>query len=338
MRFRLPIKWISNICFWLVLAPSVLRAEDFNEKHWNMTLHKVQNRALSEKISPQVINDVIQNAEYLPDVVQKDRNQPEFKMTMQQYLDKVVSEDRIKKGREAMVKYDSILRIAEARYGVPKHYIVAFWGMESNYGNYKSAYLLGNSFLTLIDDGRREEFFTKQLIALMKQADKSDLNMKEIGGSWAGGMGHFQFIPTTLELYGVDGDSDGKIDVINNFSDAVMSAGNYLNKLGWDKNEKVLREVILPEKMDRSICDGKTERTLRSWQNSGVRNIVGGYLPLDSLDMVAGCVSSLTVNPKEADVVDERAFLVYKNFYRIKRWNNSTLYAIAIGLLADKIR
>jgi membrane-bound lytic murein transglycosylase B len=183
----------------------------------------------------------------------------------------------------------------------------------------------------------------------MKIADKNKLDINNIYGSWAGAMGHFQFIPTTLQQYGADGSGDGRIDIINNIGDAMFSAGNYLNKLGWDKNQRIVRQVILPADFDISLLDGKTKFTLPQWAAMGVTNPDGSAIPQN--EMLAGLVAdvaeitnmraqaSQTAAP-DTDVAPMpviTAYLTYPNFYRIKKWNNSNWYAIAIATLADQL-
>jgi membrane-bound lytic murein transglycosylase B len=239
-----------------------------------------------------------------------------------------------------------MLKQVETKFGVPQSVILAFWGMESNYGVVKSRYQLTNSFLTLIYDGRRAEFFSKQLLALMKIADKNKLQIKNIHGSWAGAMGHFQFIPTTLSQYGSDGNADGRIDIINNVSDAMFSAGNYLNKLGWDEHEKIATKVLIPVDFDSDLINGDKKYSISEWSERGVLNADG--TPLAKSDMVVGLVAdgnddvaaSLISSPdNDIEVQSVKvAYLTYPNFYRIKKWNNSNWYAIAIHELSDKLK
>jgi membrane-bound lytic murein transglycosylase B len=226
--------------------------------------------------------------------------------------------------------------------------------MESNYGTVKARHQLRDAFLTLMYNGRRETFFGNQLIALMKIADKNKLDINDIHGSWAGAMGHFQFIPTTLAQYGVDGNNDGRIDIINSVGDAMFSAGNYLNRLGWNKNERIVRKVVLPADFDTTLLDGKTKLPLPQWAMMGVTNPDGSPIPQN--DMLAGLVAdtasieaaraqiiadAATVQPMDADIAPQPAivaYLTYPNFYRIKKWNNSNWYAIAIANLADELK
>ncbi|MDR0967882.1 MAG: lytic murein transglycosylase [Rickettsiales bacterium] len=317
----------------LCLMSSATRAETgaFDFDRWNTMLNNIQNRAVAEKIDDGVINATIQDAAFIPKIVWRDKNQAEFKMTMDGYLARMINDKRIGDGKKMRKTYPTLLNKVYEKYGVPPNVILAFWGMESNYGKYKSHYQLSDAFLTLIYEGRRETFFTDQLLALMRIADKNNLAVDEIRGSWAGAMGHFQFIPTTLLAYGADGNGDKKIDIIHNISDAMFSAGNYLNKLGWNKNEKILRRVELPENFDTALCDGKTKMPLNDW---GAMGIVG----VPNADIIAGIVCDTSVIPQTSAPCHQTAYLTYPNFYRIKRWNNSNWYAVAIGVLADELK
>lgn len=290
----------------------------FDTDRWYGILHDVQNRAVAENISPAIINDVIQPSVFIPAIVRHDKNQAEFKLTLDAYLARMINDKRVATGRAMREKYPTMLARVEHQYGVQPHVIMAFWGLESNYGEYKARYKLTDAFLTLMYDGRRQQFFDKQLFALMKHADAHDIEIGEIRGSWAGAMGHFQFIPTTLEQYGADGNGDGKIDIINSIGDAMFSAGNYLNKLGWNGGEKIVRRVTLPAGFDTSFCDGKTKKNLVEWRAMGIN--------APDANMTAGLVCDSGL-----------AYLTYPNFYRIKKWNNSNWYAIAIAELADEL-
>ncbi|MDR1206892.1 MAG: lytic murein transglycosylase [Rickettsiales bacterium] len=329
------------ICFlaFLCICNTPLYADEgeFDMDRWYAILNQVQDRAIAENISPYIINQVIQNGAFIPSIIQKDKNQAEFKLILNEYLTRAVSNERITMGRTARAKYPTLLRRTEQKFGVSPHVILAFWGMESRYGQYKASHKLSDAFLTLIYDGRREKFFGDQLLALMKIAEKNNLKVKTIRGSWAGAMGHFQFIPTTLQQYGVDGNGDDRIDIINNISDAMFSAGNYLNKLGWNKDEKILRTVATPENFDKSLCDGKTKKTLNEWAAMGIKNPDESAIP--RIDMVAGIICEAnSTDEKNAVPSNLRAYLTYPNFYRIKKWNNSNWYAIAIGLLAEELK
>lgn len=338
----------------MLFAPNISYAErgTFEVSRWYEILDNVRNRATSENISPAVINSTLRYPAFIPSIVKSDSNQAEFKLTLDNYLNRVVNDTRIIQGKKMSQKYPTMLSRVEKRFGIPPHIMLAFWGMESNYGDVKARHKLTDAFLTLMYDGRRETFFTNQLIALMKISDKNKLDINDIHGSWAGAMGHFQFIPTTLAQYGVDGNADGRIDIINSVGDAMFSAGNYLNKLGWNKNERIVRRVTLPADFDISMLDGKTKLTLPQWAALGVTNPDGTDIPRN--DMTAGLVADIalierqrsTANnsegiPSDTDIAPLpviTAYLTYPNFYRIKKWNNSNWYAIAIANLADELK
>ena len=317
----------------------------FDLDRWDSVLSDIRTKATAQNISQSVINDTLKNPMFIPSIIKSDRNQSEFKLTLEQYLQRTVSSDRIAQGRKKHSQYPTLLTQVENKYGVPRNVILAFWGMESNYGAVKSKYQLTSSFLTLIYDGRRAEFFSKQLLSLMKTADKNKLKTSNIYGSWAGAMGHFQFIPTTLAQYGIDGNADGHIDIINSIGDAMHSAGNYLNKLGWNKDEKIARRVIVPADFDRDLLNGDTKKSLPDWAALGVTNPDGS--PIPNSEMIAGLVADVknidneTTSDPDSDIAPTpviTAYLTYPNFYRIKKWNNSSWYAIAIAELADKLK
>lgn len=318
----------------------------FDFDRWNDLQNSVRVAAEKDNISNEMIDATVKGAVFIPKIVYNDKNQSEFKLTLNDYLARTVSAERVRVGHNMSKKYPTLLGKTSVKYGVPRHVLLAFWGMESNYGSVKKAYRLKDAFFTLMYDGRREAFFTKQLLSLMKTADKNNLDINNIYGSWAGAMGHFQFIPTTLSQYGADGNADGKIDIINNISDAMFSAGNYLNKLGWNRNEKIAVRVLIPTDFDTGLMDGDKKYSLTKWADMGVLNADG--TPLNKGDTIVGLVadkndtnvSNLVASP-DNDVEMQSvkvAYLTYPNFYRIKRWNNSNWYAIAIAELSDKLK
>lgn len=344
----------------LSLLPLNVYAERglFDIDRWEATIDSVRVNAKKQGISNETIKSTLQSPAFIPSIVKSDRNQSEFKLTLDNYLKRTVNSKRISEGKQKYKEYPTLLSRVEQKYGIQPHVILAFWGLESNYGSYKAAHKLTDAFLTLMYEGRREAFFEKQLLALMKMADDNNLDINEIYGSWAGAMGHFQFIPTTLVQYGSDGNGDGRIDIIHSVGDAMFSAGNYLNKLGWNPNERIVRKVVLPADFDISLLDGKTKKSLYEWAMMGVINPDGTSIPI--ADMTAGLVADINVvierraeaaaaasvnavNPNaiDTDIAPQpviEAYLTYPNFYRIKRWNSSNWYAIAIATLAEQLK
>ena len=352
MKYKTPI--FLGIFYICMLNSAFANKGVFDLERWDNVITNIRNKATEQKISQSVIDETLKSPSIIPGIIKSDKNQSEFTLTLDEYLNRTVNTTRITTGRQKAAEYPTLLGRVENKYGVPKNVILAFWGMESNYGAIKSRHQLTNAFLTLIYDGRREEFFTKQLIALMKIADKNKLSINSIYGSWAGAMGHFQFIPTTLSQYGVDGNNDNRIDIIHSVGDAMYSAGNYLNKLGWNKNEPIIKHVILPADFDRTVLNGDVKKTVTQWSDMGATNVNG--TPLKQSDALVGLIADTKEIAKrdlyqpqrndEAQMADTdvapapviHAYLTYPNFYRIKKWNNSSWYAIAIGELSGKLK
>ena len=371
MMKRYFVARLMGVAMVVVLSASAYAdSGTFNVDRWYQVLDDIRTRAVAQNISQETIDATLKYPAFIPAIVKSDRNQAEFKLTLDGYLARMVNSKRIEEGKKMRETYPTLLSRVEAKYGVQPHVILAFWGMESNYGSYRAAHKLTDAFLTLIYEGRRETFFSNQLLALMKVADDNSLDINDIHGSWAGAMGHFQFIPTTLQQYGADGNGDGKIDIIHSVGDAMFSAGNYLHKLGWNPNEKIVRRVILPANFDISLLDGTIRKPLVEWAAMGVMNLDGTQIAV--VDMTAGLVADVKLiqeqraaavaaaaaaaanaanvsnsggvidpNAIDTDVAPQPviyAYLTYPNFYRIKKWNNSNWYAIAIATLADELK
>ncbi|WP_100642651.1 lytic murein transglycosylase [Alteromonas facilis] len=260
-------------------------------------------------------------------VLELDRSQPEFVQTFPAYFSKRVNDWRINKGREMLAKHADFLRQLTHQHGIPGHYLVAFWGLETNFGGYKGTMPILDSLATLACDQRRQQFFTQELLLALKLVDREKLNPDNMKGSWAGAMGHTQFMPSTYTQYAIDGDDDGTIDLFNSEQDALASAANFLARLGWQPGSRWGREVQLAEGFDYSLAGKKQRRSVNEWRELGVLDAQGNPLP-DSELIATLRVPSGHQGPK---------FLTYQNFSIILRWNNSEFYAIAVGHLADRI-
>ncbi|MBO8425566.1 MAG: lytic murein transglycosylase, partial [Proteobacteria bacterium] len=259
----------------ICMLPHVAFCDDrgvFDMARWDAILDDVRTRAVAANISEDTIRATLKSPAFIPSIVHSDKNQSEFKLTLDGYLARTVNSRRIENGHKMRATYPTMLNRVYEKYGVQPHVILAFWGLESNYGTYHAAHRLKDAFFTLMYEGRRQTFFGNQLLALMKIADDNRLDINDIYGSWAGAMGHFQFIPTTLAQYGADGNGDGKIDIIHSVGDAMFSAGNYLSRLGWNPNERIVRRVALPADFDITLLDGKTKKPLTEWAAMGVLN------------------------------------------------------------------
>ena len=266
-----------------------------------------------------------------PEVLKKASNQAEFNQKIWLYLHSTVSERRIITGRALLGQYGPLLTKIERTYGVDRHVVVAIWGMESTYGDVLNnpAIVKGTirSLATLAyQGGSRAKFGRSQLVAALKIVQQGDITPQRMTGSWAGAMGHTQFIPTTYAAYAVDFDGDGKRDIWNNIGDALGSTANYLKKSGWQGGATWGYEVVAPKGFNYKLSSD--ERTLAAWQKLGLKRPGGKPFPRST-------ESARLFAPAGAS---GPAFLLIKNFKVIKRYNNADAYALAVGHLSDRLR
>ncbi len=260
-------------------------------------------------------------------VIELDKKQPEFSQTFDNYFSKRVTDWRVKEGRRLLAENRELLNQLKDKYGVPPQYLMAFWGLETNFGSYKGKMPVLDSLATLACDPRRSGYFTGELMKALKLKEEYQFEASEMVGSWAGAMGHTQFMPSAYTAYAVDGDGDGKADLWNSRADALTSAANFLQQLGWQRNERWGREVTLPDNFSYEYLGKRHEQALVKWAELGVMKNDGK--PISTPDMKAALyLPAGHTGP---------AFLGYKNFDVIMRWNRSTFYAIAVGHLADRI-
>ncbi|MFQ6370599.1 lytic murein transglycosylase [Shewanella sp. YIC-542] len=282
-------------------------------------------QARREGISEAIIQSHVQPLQFVKRVIELDRQQPEFTQTFAGYFDKRVTDWRVSKGRELLAAHRPFLQQLTAQYGIPPQYLLAFWGMETNYGGYKGKMPVLDSLATLACDHRRSAFFTKELMTALKLSQRYGFAAADMQGSWAGAMGHTQFMPSAYARYAVDANGDGKADLWNSTEDALASAANFLQHLGWQRNERWGREVRLPKGFDYTLLN--EQLPLARWQQLGLTSASGQLLPQAQMQarlyLPAGHQGP--------------AFLGYQNFDVIKRWNRSNFYAISVGHLADRI-
>lgn len=263
---------------------------------------------------------------YRPRVIELDRSQPEFVRPIWQYLDSAVSARRVTTGRERLAQHRDTADEMERRYGVPAEILVAIWGVESNYGSHFGDFSTLEALATLAYDGRRRAFARDELLAALRILEAGDISPDDMIGSWAGAMGHTQFLPSSFLSYAVDGDGDGRRDIWESIPDVLASTANYLAEAGWQAGEPWGVEVRLTDDFDHAQAELSTHRASSSWAAQGVRAVDGGRLPeLSSASVIA---------PAGAQ---GPAFLVGRNFRAILRYNNATSYALAVASLADRI-
>ncbi len=288
-------------------------------------LQELKQEAKSRGIKDEVLERALGGVRLIPRVIELDRKQPEFTLTFWSYLNRAVNDKRIQKGKQLLVTHKKLLADIHKKYGVPPRFLVAFWGLESNFGQYTGTFPVVGALVTLAHDRRRAKFFREQLLAVLGLIDQGDIALGT-KASWAGAMGNHQFIPTTYRDFAVDYDGDGKRDLWNTLPDIFASAANYLSRAGWDKDRTWGREVKLPDGFAYDLSGLKIKKTLKEWQQLGVRRANGKNLPNVNID-----ASIILPSGYQGP-----AFLVYKNYRTIMIWNRSILYALAVGHLADQ--
>ena len=297
-----------------------------NSQSFEDFLNQVRKTATEQGVSKATIDKAFFGLTPNLDILKSDSAQAEFNQNFWHYVNKRVSQVRLNNGNDTLKQNASLLNKTSQKYGVPAYVLVAFLGLESNYGNYMGNENLVRSLATLAYDPRRSGFFTKELIALLKLIDKNTIPL-DAKGSWAGAMGAVQFMPTNVIAYGVDANNDGKVNLWNDKEDIYASAANFLKKLGWEKGEKWGREAIIPKNFDYRLTGLEIKKTVNEWAALGVLRGNGSRLPKSNFK------SSLIVPMGHRGP----AFLVYRNFDTILGWNRSILYALSVAYLSDRL-
>ncbi|WP_373185068.1 lytic murein transglycosylase [Halopseudomonas sp.] len=308
-----------------VVQPPVAENQTFAQ--WKQ---EFRQRALAAGIDQTLFDRAFAGVEPNPGILRADSSQPEFTRPVWEYLDGALSSTRIARAQRLLQEHAATLAEIEQRYGVDRHILVAIWGLESNFGSNMGDNYVIRALATLAHQGRRPDFAHAQLLAALEILQRGDISPEGMLGSWAGAMGQTQFIPTTYNSYAVDFDGDRKRDIWNSSADALASAANYLRVSNWQSEQPWGAEVSLAGDFDYALADMSIRKPIAEWATLGVRNARGG--PLQLAD--GGQAASLLLPAG----YQGPAFLVLNNFRSILRYNNSTSYALAIGLLAERIQ
>lgn len=311
----------------LALGPGTAAADADAAASFADCLGRLKARAVSKGFAAVTIETAFTGIQYRPRVIELDRRQPEFVQTFWQYFQARITPERVERGRRLLNVHRDLLQRIHADFGVRPEYLLAFWGMETNYGAFFGRTPVLDALATLACEGRRGAFFGEQLMHALQIIDEGSITPDAMQGSWAGAMGHTQFMPSTFTAYAVDYDGDGRRDLWNSLPDALASAANYLRAMGWSDGQRWGREVRLPSRFDYTLAGLDQRRPLSEWQRLGVRLPTGRALPATDME------ASLLLPAGHRGP----AFLVYDNFRIIMRWNTSTSYALAVGHLADRI-
>ena len=318
-NFKKTLLIIVFICF---SVPVLAQTQDFNT--W---LSGIRQQAAAQGISQATINAALYNIQPSQRAIELDRKQPEKKKTFAEYKKLIVNDLRVKRGRQMLREHYQTLQEVENRFGVPKEIIVSLWGIETNYGSNTGGFMVVPALATMAWEGRRAEFFTKELMNALKIIDAGHISAANMKGSWAGAMGQNQFMPSSFNAYAIDGNGDGKRDIWNTKKDVFASTANYLKKNGWREGERWGRQVKLPATFPENMISLKIKKPIFYWSSMGVSQINGQ--PLPQADMMASIVAP--------DGKNGEVYITYNNYDTIMDWNRSTYFATSVGLLADRI-
>jgi len=301
----------------------------------------LQAEALEKGFEQAFVDEHLSNLTYLKRAVKADKNQPEFKETLDTYLPKRVSQWKIDKAREAYKENLPLLKKISAQFGVQPRFIVSLWALETNFGRIQGKMPIIDSIATLSYDGRREAFFKKQLFASLEILKQGHIAKDKFVGSWAGAMGQCQFIPTSFLAYAADGDGDGKKDIWTNRADVFASIANYLRSEGWSDKGTWGRQVKLPEGFDKQLLMPRGTKGRRDWLNKwkGVEKPLSewaalGVTRMDGTALPKADITGVLITPDDAN---GRIYLAYDNYKSLMHWNRSYYFVTSVGYLADRI-
>lgn len=321
---------MSRFVFCLAVVTLTISVSTFasGATDFDTWLGEFRSEALRKGITEATLTKALRDLKPLPRVIELDRRQPEFTLSFREYMKRVVTAARIRKARERFVKYHVLLNHIGEQFNVQPRFIVALWGIETDFGRINGGFYVIRALATLAHDGRRSAFFRSQLLNALTIVDQGHIQAGKMKGSWAGAMGQVQFMPSSFLNFAVDFNGDGRKDLWTTQEDVFASAANYLSKSGWNGSQTWGRRVILPKDFDATLLNFKRVRkSLSEWQILGLRREGGGDLPK------AKMLASL-VRPTDGK---EPSFLVYDNYRTILKWNRSHYFALAVGRLADAI-
>jgi len=320
-------KWLSSVGASAALMISAASASPADFDAW---LEGFRAEAAAAGISANVLDEALVGLSVNPRVYELNDNQPEFSRGIWDYLDSAVSATRIQNGRTKYLENQKLFTLIEDAYGVDAEIISAIWGLESSYGAIMGDYDAIQALATLAFEGRRTGYGRSQLIGALKIIQHGYAARSELKGSWAGAMGHTQFIPTTYLSYAIDHDGDGKRDIWSNLGDVFASTANYLSVSGYTANAPWGAEVRLPAGFDYALADSDTKKAVVEWGAAGIESIRGASLT----DRFDPNLRGRLIIPAGAR---GPAFIVFGNFEAILKYNRSTAYALAVSLLSDEI-
>lgn len=321
------IRLLLTAALALPVLPAFAAMSD--ERNFIVWLDQFRQEADGQGLTGPVVKQALDAAQFLPRVIELDQKQPEGTITFDEYVEKQLVPSRISRGQQLYHQHRQLLQRVAREYGVPAQYIMALWGVETNYGANTGGFDVISSLATLAYEGRRAGYFKGELIQALRILQERHVSLANMKGSWAGAMGQCQFMPTSFWKYAVDDSGDGKRDIWRSLPDVFASTANYLRTEGWNKDIGWGIEVTVPP--DLVALGPETEMPYAEWLDLGIKPLrAGAHSPTSRQPDAALSL----IRP---DGVDGRAFLVTGNYKVIKHWNRSTYFATTIGLLADRI-
>ena len=311
---------VLSICFPLAKASATT---------FDSWLRDFKKEALTKGISPLTLKNAFKTVKPIPRVVELDRKQPEFTLTFKQYLTRVVSKRRTKIGKSKLIKHKELLLKVSRKFNVQPRFIIALWGIETDFGRITGGFPVIASLATLAFDGRRSSFFRKELLLALKIIEDGHITAENMKGSWAGAMGQNQFMPSSFHSFAIDYDGDGSADIWNSLPDIFASIANYLSKSGWKGDQNWGRPVLIPATLPKNLLGKKIKKEIQHWSKLGVKRANGMELPIAKM-------SASIIKPEKGGIGP--AYIVYNNYRVILKWNRSDYFATAVGTLADSLR
>ena len=308
----------------MLFSGQALAEPDAKFPEW---LEGVRMEARTQGISDAILDKSLADTAPIPQIIELDRNQPESTITFTNYINRIVNATRVRIGRAKLDAHREILDQVGQEFGVQPRFIVALWGIETNFGQFTGGFSVVDALATLAYDGRRSAYFRGELMKAFKILEEGHIAPEDMKGSWAGAMGQSQFMPSSFLAYARDHDGDGAKDIWNTQADVFASAANYLKNVGWNDDLTWGREVRLPPGFDASLAALDVVKKIGDWQQLGVRRTDGADLPARTID------ASIILPGGQG----QPAFMIYDNYRATLRWNRSHYFATAVGLLSDRI-
>ena len=311
-----------------------LIGNSFSNEGFDKWLTEFQSKAISSGISEKVVKDIMSNAKFLPKVIEYDRFQPEFYEDTFTYIKKRSSDRKIREGLKLYKKEKKIIEIIEKEFQVEKELLLALMGIETNFGKYLGKMDIVSSLATLSFDKRRSEFFTKELLILLKLVDKNIINQDILYGSWAGAFGNFQFMPRTIRNYAIDYNENQTIE-LKKIEDSFASAANYLKTIGWKKNQPCFFKIDLKDNIPKKYLNSSARNIKNKKRFNFLKKYIENY---ESLNISENLMAAIIIPDKDiipgAETLSP-AYLIFDNYEKILNWNRSLRFALAVCTLKE---